>query len=144
MNKTTKPTSQKEIVRNWHLVDLNGKVLGRQAVAIAHKLMGKGKPYFVSNLDCGDYVVVINVKNVKITGKKATDKVYSRHSMYPGGFRSETFKEVMLKKPSEIVMHAVKGMLPQNKLRDKMLKRLYVFEGPEHTYGDKFTKEETK
>lgn len=144
MNKTTKPTSQKEIVRNWHLVDVNGKVLGREAGAIAHKLMGKGKPYFVTNLDCGDYVVVINAKNVKITGNKATDKVYYRHSMYPGGFRGETFKELMIKKPSEVIVHAVKGMLPQNKLRDKMLKRLFVFEGAEHKYGDKFSKGEVK
>lgn len=140
MNKATRPTSQKDIVRNWHLVDLDGKVLGREAVAIAHKLMGKGKPYFVNNLDCGDYVVVINAKNVKITGNKATDKMYRRHSMYPGGFREESFKEVMLKNPSEIIVHAVKGMLPQNKLRDKMLKRLYVFESAEHKYQDKFAK----
>ncbi len=140
MNKATKPTSQKDIIRNWHLVDLNDKVLGREATAIAHKLMGKGKPYFVTNLDCGDYVVVINAKSVKVTGKKATDKTYYRHSMYPGGFKSETFKEVMMKHPTEVIVHAVKGMLPQNKLRDKMLKRLFVFEGAEHKYQDKFAK----
>ncbi|HEX7042945.1 MAG TPA: 50S ribosomal protein L13 [Patescibacteria group bacterium] len=144
MNKITKPTSTKDIVRAWHLVDVNGKVLGREAVAIAHKLMGKGKPYFANNMDCGDYVVVINAKNVKVTGKKATDKVYYRHSMYPGGFRSETFKEVMIKNPSEIIVHAVKGMLPHNKLSAKMLKRLFVFVGAEHKYTDKFGKGETK
>ena len=140
MNKATKPTTQKDIVRNWHLVDVSGKVLGREAVTIAHKLMGKGKSYYVTNLDCGDYVVVVNAKNVKITGKKATDKVYYRHSMYPGGFKGESFKEVMMKKPADVIVHAVKGMLPQNKLSDKMLKRLYIFDNENHPYGEKFTK----
>lgn len=144
MDKTTKPTSQKDIIRNWHLVDVDGKVLGREAVVIAHKLMGKGKPYFVKNLDCGDYVVVVNAKTVKVTGKKATDKTYYRHSMYPGGFKGETFKEMMMKNPADVIVHAVKGMLPQNKLRDKMLKRLFVFEGAEHKYANKFEKGETK
>lgn len=140
MNNTTKSTTQKEILRVWHLVDLKGKVLGRASVDIAHKLMGKSKPYFVNHLDCGDYVVVINAKEVKVTGNKTTDKIYYRHSMYPGGLKGESFQDLLQRRPSDVVMHAVKGMLPQNKLRATMLKRLYVFPGEEHKYQDKFAK----
>lgn len=140
MNKTTKPTTPKEIVRAWHLVDVKGQVLGRVATGIAQKLMGKGKPYFVNHLDCGDYVVVLNAKQVKVTGKKATEKMYNRHSMYPGGFKAESFKDLLERRPEEVIEHAVRGMLPQNKLKDKMLKRLFVFTGEEHPYADKFTK----
>jgi len=140
MNKTTIPTTPKDIVRTWHLIDLKGKVLGRSAVEIAHKLMGKGKPYFVNHLDCGDYVVVINAKDVKVTGNKRTEKMYFRHSMYPGGLKGESFQELQNKKPGTVIIHSVKGMLPQNKLRATMLKRLFVFDGEEHKYQDKFAK----
>ena len=136
----TESTKLKDIQRVWHLVDLKDKVLGRASVEIAHKLMGKGKPYFVTNLDCGDYVVVINAKQVKVTGKKATDKVYYRHSMYPGGLKGESFKDLIQRKPADVIMHAVKGMLPQSKLRATMLKRLFVFPTEEHKYADKFRK----
>ncbi len=139
-NKTTKSTSQKEIVRNWQLVDVKGKVLGRIAVKIAHTLMGKAKPYFVRHLDCGDFVVVTNAKDVVVTGDKMTDKTYKRHSGYPGGFKSESMKELSERRPEEVVIRAVKGMLPQNKLRATMLKRLYVYLGEEHPYVDKFAK----
>ena len=134
----TQSTKAAAIKREWHHVDLDGKVLGRIASDIAQKLMGKSKAHFVRHLDCGDYVVVTNAAKVVVTGKKTTDKVYYRHSMYPGGFRAETFKEAMIKHPRAIIIHAVKGMLPQNKLRDRMLKRLFVFDGAEHTYTDKF------
>ena len=100
--------------------------------------MGKGKPYFVRNLDCGDYVVIINAKEVKVTGKKESLKSYYRHSGYPGGFKAEKLSDLRQRKPEEIIRGAVKGMLPQNRLRDKMLKRLFVFAGEEHTYKDKF------
>lgn len=133
----TKGTKQKEIVRNWHIVDVKDKVIGRIAVEIAHKLMGKAKPYFVRNLDCGDYVVVVNAKEIKSTGKKELKKTYYRHSMYPGGFKAERLEELRVRKPESIIIHAVKGMLPQNKLRDKMLKRLKVFTAAEHIYADK-------
>ena len=103
--------------------------------------MGKSKPYFVRNLDCGDYVVVINAKDVKITGRKETDKKYYRHSGYPGGFRSETFKDLKQKNPAEIIKHAVRGMLPQNRLRDRMLKRLFTFTDEKHIYAEKIKKE---
>lgn len=137
MNKTTKSTKQAEVKREWHLIDVKDKILGRQASEIAKLLMGKGKPYFVRNLDCGDNVVIINAQDVKVTGKKETDKKYYRHSGYPGGFRVRTFKEMKESNPTEIVKHAVRGMLPQNRLRDRMLKRLYVFANDTHPYADK-------
>jgi large subunit ribosomal protein L13 len=135
MTTTTKAT---DIKRVWHLIDLKGQTLGRVASDIAKLLMGKSKPYFVRNLDCGDYVVVINAKEVAATGKKEEQKNYYRYSGYPGGLRVRTLKEMRDEKPEEIIVHAVKGMLPQNKLRDRMLKRLFVFAGAEHKYEDKF------
>lgn len=140
MHKTIKATKEKEIERAWHLVDLDGQILGRSSTKIAELLMGKGKPYFVRSLDCGDHVVVINAGNVKVTGKKEKDKTYTRYSGYPGGLKSETYEELKARKPEEIIRHSVSGMLPHNKLHDKMLKRLYVFTGSEHSYSDKFTK----
>ncbi len=137
MNKTTKSTKTADIKRSWHLVDVNGKILGRISSEIAKLLMGKSKPYYVRNLDCGDYVVVINASGVKVTGKKETDKKYYRHSGYPGGFRIQTLKELRESKPEEIIRHSVKGMLPQNKLRDRMLTRLFVYKDESHPYTDK-------
>lgn len=140
MKVQTTSTKQAEITHNWHLVDVADQTLGRISTTIAKDLMGKSKPNFVRNLDCGDYVVVVNAKAVKVTGNKEEQKVYARHSGYPGGFRSETLRELRARKPEDIIRHAVKGMLPDNKLRDRMLKRLFIFEGPEHTYTDKFAK----
>ncbi len=140
MHKTIKATKEKDIERSWHLVDLDGQILGRASTKIAELLMGKGKPYFVRSLDCGDHVVVINAKNVKVTGKKEKEKTYTRYSGYPGGLRSETYEELKARKPEEIIRHSVSGMLPHNKLHDRMLKRLYVFTGVEHSYSSKFTK----
>ncbi|HUQ85628.1 MAG TPA: 50S ribosomal protein L13 [Candidatus Limnocylindrales bacterium] len=136
----TTATKISDIKRVWHIIDVKDQVLGRVSTEIAHNLMGKAKPHFVRNLDCGDYVVVINAKEVKVTGKKEEQKNYYRHSGYPGGFRQETLKELRGRKPEQIITHAVKGMLPQNKLRDRMLRRLYVFSGSEHAYADKFKK----
>lgn len=136
----TQATKAADIKRNWHHIDVKDKTLGRIASDIALLLMGKSKPYFVKNLDCGDYVVVTNAAAVAVTGKKETQKAYNRHSMYPGGFKSETLKELRARRPEEVIRHAVSGMLPQNKLHDKMLKRLFVFAGEEHDYKDKFTK----
>src|SRR6266581_2437178 len=125
----TQPTKAAEIKRAWHVIDVKDQNLGRVGTTIAKLLMGKGKSYFVRNLDCGDYVVVVNAKIVKVTGKKEEQKKYYRHSGYPGGFRVKTLKEVRAEKPEEIITHAVKGMLPQNRLRASMLKRLFVFAG---------------
>lgn len=133
----TAATKATDITRTWHLVDIKDQTLGRIATQIAKLLMGKGKPYFVRNLDCGDYVVVINAKDIAVTGKKEDKKNYYRHSGYPGGFRVETLRELRQRRPNEIIYHAVKGMLPQNKLRDRMLRRLHVFAEGIHTFQDK-------
>ncbi len=137
MDKITQATKISQVKRGWHLINVKDKILGREATAIAKLLMGKNKPYFVRNLDCGDNVVIINAQDVKVTGKKETDKKYYRHSGYPGGFKVRTFKELKSSNPAEIIKHAVKGMLPQNRLRDKMLRRLFVFKDENHPYADK-------
>lgn len=134
-----KTVSEKDIKREWHLVDVKDQVLGRISTQISKLLMGKNKTYFVRNLDCGDFVVVINAKDVKVTGKKETLKKYFRYSGYPGGFKAETLGNLRKRKPTEIIRHAVSGMLPQNKLKSKMLKRLLVFPGVKHSYQDKFS-----
>ncbi|MGH7203232.1 MAG: 50S ribosomal protein L13 [Candidatus Levyibacteriota bacterium] len=134
----TTATKISDVKRTWHLIDLKDKTLGRASSEIAQLLMGKSKPYFVRNLDCGDYVVVVNAKTVKTTGNKEEQKKYYRHSGYPGGFKVESLKELRVRKPETIITHAVKGMLPDNRLKARMLTRLYVFAGEEHTYTDKF------
>ncbi|HUD44286.1 MAG TPA: 50S ribosomal protein L13 [Patescibacteria group bacterium] len=136
MQQTT-ATKVSDIKREWYFFDVKDQILGRQASQIAQLLMGKAKPYFVKNLDCGDYVVIINAKEVKATGNKETKKVYNRHSMYPGGFKSESLEELRARKPEEIIRRAVRGMLPDNKLRDMMLTRLFIFSGETHNYTDK-------
>lgn len=118
----TKATKIGEVKREWHLIDVKGKILGRISSNIAQLLMGKSKPYFIKNLDCGDYVVIINAKEVKTTGKKEDKKEYYRHSGYPGGFRRETLKNLRARRPEEVVKRAVSGMVPQNKLKASMLK----------------------
>ena len=119
------------------MIDVKEKILGRIAVDIAHVLMGKRKAYFAKNMDCGDYVVIINAKEIVTTGNKELKKVYTRYSGYPSGLRSQTLKELREKNPEEIIRHAISGMLPKNKLHDRMLKRLFVFAGEEHKYQAK-------
>lgn len=136
--KVTVATKQSDIKQTWHLIDLKGKTLGRISTDIAKLLMGKAKPYFVRRLDVGDYVVAINAKEIVVSGKKEIKKIYYRYSGFPGGLHSEALGHLRERKPEEIIYHAVKGMLPQNKLRDKMLKRLKVFAGTNHPYEDKF------
>ncbi len=133
----TKPTSEKDIERSWYFFDLKGENLGRTSTKIAKILMGKAKPYFVRHLDCGDFVVAVNAKSIKVTGKKETSKTYYSYSGYPGGLSSRTLEKLREEKPEEIMYHAVRGMLPQNRLRDKMLARLFVFPMNEHTFADK-------
>lgn len=138
MLRLTPTTKITDIKRSWHLVDAKDKVSGRLATEVARLLMGKGKPYFVRNLDCGDYVVVVNAQEVKFTGKKEKQKVYFSHSGYPGGLRTIPVERMRKEHPERILEHAVRGMLPQNKLKDRMLTRLKVFAGEKHPYGDKF------
>lgn len=138
--RITGPTKVEEVKRNWHLFDVSGKTLGRIASEMAQLLIGKNKPYYARNVDCGDYIVVVNAKDVVVTGKKESQKIYTAYSGYPGGIRSESFKALNERHPEEIIRRAVSGMLPKNKLRDTMLKRLYVYPKAEHPYKDRFTK----
>lgn len=140
MQKITKPTKAKDIERNWHHIDVKDVILGRTATKIAGLLMGKSKPYFAKNMDCGDYVVVTNAETVKVTGNKEVKKIYTSYSGYPGGLKSARLEEMREKKPEEIVRHAVSGMLPKNRLRAQMLKRLFIYKDSEHPYEDKLSK----
>lgn len=140
--KKTKATKASEIKRNWHLVDVGDKMLGRVSTRIAKLLIGKDKVYYSPNLDCGDYVVVVNAKDVEISGRKRKQKLYRRHSGYPGGFKELTFQQLMQKDPRKVIRQTVKGMLPKNKLRDGRLARLKVFIDGQHSYQDKFKKKD--
>jgi large subunit ribosomal protein L13 len=125
----------KEIKREWHLIDASDKVLGKIATEAAEWLMGKNKAMFTRNLDTGDYVVVTNASKVRVTGKKLEQKMYYRHSGYPGGFRAVPLSDMLAKKPGMVIEHAVKGMLPQNKLGDAMIKKLKVYAGADHPHA---------
>ena len=137
----TKVIKAKEINRIWHIIDLKGEVLGRQATQIALLLIGKNKPNYTPNLDNGDYVVVINAKDLVLTRRKSDTKIYRHHTGFPGGFREIPFKKMMEKSPIKVVEKAVIGMLPKNKLRDKRIRRLKVFVDSNHLYKDKFKKD---
>ncbi len=132
---STNVLSSKEIKRQWHYIDADGKILGRLATEIAKLLMGKQKPNFVPYLDNGDFVVVTNAAKVKVTGEKAEQKIYTHHSGYPGGLRQENFNKLVNRRPTAIIEHAVSGMLPKNRLGREMFKKLKVFAGSEHPYG---------
>ena len=138
-----KTYSQKssEIKREWYLIDAKSLPLGKLAVVIADKLMGKSKVTYTPHIDNGDYVVVINAKDLVVTGNKMTDKMYHRHSGFPGGLTSLKLEEVIEKDPSYAIKEAVKGMLPKNKLAADRLARLRVFDGPEHTHAAQNPKE---
>lgn len=123
-----------EIDRKWYVVDADGKVLGRIATEIARRLRGKHKPTFCNFQDNGDFIVVINAERIHLTGKKWDDKVYYSHSGYMGGISSRTAKEVLDKTPEELIMMAVKGMLPKNKIGRAQLKKLKVYAGSEHPH----------
>jgi large subunit ribosomal protein L13 len=130
----TYSTKAADIKREWHVFDASGKVLGRLATQIAGLLMGKHKPIFCRHLDIGDYVVVINAEQVRVTGNKAKQKLYYRHSGYPGGLKTISFERVMQTHPTRVIEHAVKGMLPHTRLGAKMMKRLRIFAGEAHPY----------
>lgn len=135
---TTTITKSKDIKRDWHLVDLNNQTLGRISTQIAADLIGKNKPYFTPNLDCGDYVVAVNAEKVMVTGGKEEKKLYQHHTGYPGGFREVNYAKLMDTDPRKIIYKSVAGMLPKNKLRDKRLKRLKIYVGGDHPYGQHF------
>jgi large subunit ribosomal protein L13 len=134
----------KDIKREWHLVDAKDKVLGRLSTEVALYLMGKNKTYYTPHLDCGDFVVVINAKNVVLSGKKENQKIYYHHSGFPGGLKSKTAGKIRSQKPEELILHAVRGMLPKNKLSSKMLKKLYVFSENENPFKEKFANQKSQ
>ena len=123
-----------EIERKWHVIDAKDKILGKLATEAAWLLMGKHKPMFSRNLDVGDYVVVINAEKVRITGNKAQQKTYYRHSGYPGGLKSINYEKLLQTKPTRVIEHAVKGMLPHNRLGNSMIKKLKVYAGEAHPH----------
>jgi len=125
---------KEEVERNWFLLDATDKVLGRVATKIADRIRGKDKPTFTPHTDGGDYVVVINAEKIRVTGSKFTDKKYYRHSLYPGGLKTKTFKDLNKDNPERIIEEAVKGMLPKNKLGRSMIKKLKVYRGSEHNH----------
>jgi len=129
---SAKPT---EVVRKWYVVDAAETTLGRMSTQIAIMLMGKSKPMYTTHIDCGDYVVVINADNLVVTGEKATDKMYYRHSGYIGNLKEATLKDKQARKSGEVIRLAVKGMLPKNKLVDERLKRLKIYAGAEHAHA---------
>ena len=134
--KTYQP-KPKDIKRNWHLVDAKDEVLGRAASQIAMLLMGKNKADYCAHLDSGDFVVVINAEKIKVTGKKAEQKVYRGHSGYPGGFKEVSFAKVLKEHPQRIIEHAVDGMLPDNRLKKDRMARLKVVVGDKNPYDKK-------
>lgn len=134
MKKYTYMQRKEDVVREWHHYDAKGKILGRLAVEVAKKLMGKEKLTFTPHIDGGDFVVVTNIEKIVVTGKKLTDKKYYNHSGFPGGIRERELGEILEKKPEELLMLAVKRMLPKNKLGRQQLTRLRVFVGAEHTH----------
>ena len=123
-----------EVEREWVLIDAEDQVLGRVATKAATILKGKHKPQYTPHVDTGDFVVVVNADKIRVTGAKTTDKVYSRHSGFPGGLKQETFEEAMAKHPERVIEHAVKGMLPKNTLGRAMGKKLKVYVGPDHPH----------
>jgi large subunit ribosomal protein L13 len=124
----------REIEQSWYLVDAEGETLGRLATEIADVLRGKRKPAYTPHVDTGDFVVVVNAEKIHVTGNKLEQKIYYRHSGYPGGLRERTLAEQLQRRPEEVIRKAVKGMLPKNRLAAAQLKKLKVYAGPEHPH----------
>ena len=123
-----------EIAREWYLVDAEGQTLGRLATTIADTLRGKRKPQFTPHVDTGDFVVVVNAEKIQVTGNKLDQKMYYRHSGYPGGIRSRSLREQLERRPAEVLRTAVRGMLPKNRLARRQLTKLKIYAGPEHPH----------
>ena len=133
--KTYQMTSEEALSqRQWYVVDANGKVLGRLASAVAKILRGKHKPSFTAHVDGGDFVIVINARGVKLTGRKLEQKVYYRHTEYPGGIRETAAGKMLEKKPATLIRAAVKGMLPRSRLGRRLATKLKVYSGPDHPH----------
>jgi large subunit ribosomal protein L13 len=123
-----------EVERKWHLIDAEGQTLGRLATEIARLLRGKNKPQYTPHIDTGDFVVVVNAEKVVVTGNKAEQKVYYRHTGYPGGLRKTSFEAMLERKPTEILRRAVRGMMPKTRLGRQQLRKLKIYAGPEHPH----------
>ena len=134
MQKTT-ILKQGQFERNWYIVDASGKTLGRLASKVASVLRGKGKPGYAPFMDVGDFVIVVNAEKVHVTGNKRVEKTYWRYTGYPGGLRLTVFKDAVSKDPIFVIRHAVKGMLPHNRLGRRLLKKLKIYAGPEHPHA---------
>jgi large subunit ribosomal protein L13 len=130
----TYSAKQGEITRDWYVVDAEGQTLGRLATQIADRLRGKGKPTFTHHIDTGDFVVVVNAETIAVTGKKLDQKIYYRHSGYPGGLRERTLRVQLDRFPTEVLRKAVRGMLPRNRLGRQQLTKLKIYTGPEHPH----------
>jgi large subunit ribosomal protein L13 len=126
---------QNDVERRWYVVDAEGQTLGRLATRIADTLRGKRKPEYTPHIDTGDFVIVVNAEKIAVTGKKLDDKIYYRHSGYPGGLRQRTLGEQLARRPTEVIRKAVEGMLPRNRLARQQLTKLKVYAGPEHPHG---------
>lgn len=126
---------KEEVERCWYLVDAEGKILGRLVSELANVLRGKNKPIFTPHVDTGDFVIVVNAAKIKLTGKKRKEKRYYHHSGYPGGLKTISAEQLLQKRPEELIRHAVKGMLPKNRLGRQMIKKLKVYPGPEHPHN---------
>lgn len=133
--RTTFMQTNESVERKWYIVDATDLVLGRMASDVAVVLKGKHKPTFTPNIDGGDYVIIVNAEKIAMTGKKWSDKMYYRHSGYPGGLKTRTASEMLDKQPQKIVEKAVRGMLPKGRIGDDMYRRLYVYVGPEHPHA---------
>lgn len=134
MEKLTRSYKTSDTVQKWHVVDADGKTLGRLATEIARLLRGKHKPVFTPNADLGDFVIVVNASKVKLSGKRSELKEYFHYTGYPGGATFEKFQDVLRKRPERVFEHAVKGMLPHNRLGRQILKKMKVYPGPEHPH----------
>jgi large subunit ribosomal protein L13 len=137
MKRETKTLSQKSLLaaRRWHLIDATGQTVGRLASSIATLLRGKNNPAFSPHLDCGDFVVVVNASQLQFTGKKLSDKIYYRHTEYPGGIRTTTAGQMLANRPEEILRLAVEGMLPKTRLGHQMATKLKIYAGAEHPHA---------
>ncbi|CCH49959.1 50S ribosomal protein L13 [Pseudodesulfovibrio piezophilus] len=132
--KTYSPTPE-DVNREWFIVDATDKILGRLATEITNRLRGKHKPEFAPHMDMGDFIVVINADKIKVTGQKLDKKMYYKHSNHPGGLKEKTLREMLEKKPENVITAAVKGMLPKNRLAAQQLKKLKVYAGSEHPHA---------
>jgi len=132
--KRTYVTKPEDIERNWYVVDASGKTLGRLASEVAQIVRGKHKPIFSPSVDAGDYVIVVNAERIHVTGDKRAQKIYYRHSGYPGGLKEVSLGRMLEEHPTRVITHAVRGMLPKNRLGRAMLKKLKVYAGPNHPH----------